>query len=698
MDSAILHLLEFYQRELRESREGQEAAEAVKILTPSLVEKFGIGYASGKAKAICSKGQLKVLRSAGLIDRKELFSKHLAVPILGAQGELVDLWGIRPKPRNGQRRFIFWHTPPRGLFNRKCLRTCTNLIICESLLRALEFISQGYKNTVAFASVDTLVRERKAMKYVERAVLFTRGLDEMVAKCLEGVEIRKIKRLSGGAKPDLKKLLEAPKQVEKKSCSFTMEEPKGGGVCFFAGEVSYEVDGQSSHLSLRVQIKARRDGRLYLDRCDLGSAGSRRQYARGCSNRLQFSSNEAEDHLDLMVEALEKREEKRQEAEETGPKELSDKEKKDAMSLLKDPKFLEYQADALEDCFGYVAEPENKRIGLLVAASRLLSKPLGGIVRGPAASGKSALILAISKLLSPWDVLYFSRITAQSLYFLPREMLAHKVLICDEYEGLEDAEYALRSMMSNQVLSLAITIRDGGRVPVTRTVEIPATVSVLVSTTQAVNIENLSRFLELKLDTSPAQTRKVLCALARGAPAGNKPQVQRLQCAGQLLRPCRVDVPFADKLIYESGTVLARRQFAQVVGLISAHAALYQYQRDSHEEKDGLMVIAEEADYQAVYPLLTHVVDHVEEHLSPAAMELLSAMNEMPEPVVMLREMQEKLGWSYTKTYRLMRELEKVELVRGDRHSVGKLKVYERAPYLATTRGIARILPPVSGN
>lgn len=119
MDSAVVHLLEFYQRELRESKEGQEAAEAVKVLTPSLVENFGIGYASGKARSVCSTEQLRVLREAGLMDRLEFFSKYLVVPILGAQGELVDLWGIRPKSKNGQRRVIFWHTPPRGLFNRK---------------------------------------------------------------------------------------------------------------------------------------------------------------------------------------------------------------------------------------------------------------------------------------------------------------------------------------------------------------------------------------------------------------------------------------------------------------------------------------------------------------------------------------------------------------------------------------------------
>ena len=694
MHPAAIELLQYYQKELRESEEGQAALTMLGITSPSVIQHYQLGYASGKAKGICARATLKALREIGLVDRKELFSKHIVLPVLGQDGTLVDFWGIRPKPKAGTCRVIYWHTPPLGLFGRGCLRTSSEVLLCESPIHALQLAQQGRQNVVAFGDVRALEREREALTHVERVYLYSRGLEGAVKECFASAEVVKMKLKLRSNDPVTPPAEEDRPARDPGSAPVELLGQGGGTISFKVGEFQYELDSQSTHINLRVQIRAKHVGRLYLDRCDLGSATSRRTFARGCASRLQASAHEIEEHLCGMVEALEKLDEEKRRAAEEKPRELSAVERSEAMGILQSRDLLDRQAKALQTCFGYVAEPENKRLALLVAASRLLDKPVAGIVRGPAASGKSALILAVSKIICPWHVLYFSRMTAQSLYFLPREQLAHKLLVCDEYEGLEDSEYALRTMMSNQSLSLAITVREGGRVPVTRTVEIPATVAVLVSTTQQVNIENLSRFIELRLDTSGEQTQRVLGALATGNHCRDTAEVERLRRASQLLEPCSVEIPYANKLVYQSSIVLARRQFAQVVGLISAHAALYQYQRKIQEDGGKRVVFATEEDYEAVYPLLGHVVDHVEEHLSPAAMELLQVLDRMGQSVVTIRSVQYELGWSYSKTYRTMGELVEVELVRADRHSAGTAKQFERAPYQVTGHGIRKILPP----
>jgi hypothetical protein len=96
-----------------------------------------------------------------------------------------------------------------------------------------------------------------------------------------------------------------------------------------------------------------------------------------------------------------------------------------------------------------VGEEANKRLAVLVASSRLLDQPLGAIVRGPAGCGKSALIQSISRALPASEVLNLSRLTPQSLYFMPSGALQNKLLVVDEYTGLQESEYAIRTLMSN---------------------------------------------------------------------------------------------------------------------------------------------------------------------------------------------------------------------------------------------------------
>jgi len=291
------------------------------------------------------------------------------------------------------------------------------------------------------------------------------------------------------------------------------------------------------------------------------------------------------------------------------------------------------------------------------------------------------------------EVLYLSRLTAASLYYMKREDLHHKLMVIDEWEGLADTEYPVRSMMSNQLLSLAITTRDGGRTPTTKLVEIPATLALLVSATKAVNIENLSRFLELRMDSSPTQTKLVLEAFAAAQAdkqSGGGAEITLIQNANQLLKPVRVVIPFAKKLVYGTTSVFARRQFGQVAGLIQAHAALNQFRRN----RDNDTIQADKEDYAAVYELLPAIIDHVEESLSPSAMELLDRVKQDETRQITVRQIMSAMAWSYSKTFRTMRELVSLNLMIPDKTTVGVERVYEPAPYIRAERGIGQLPDP----
>ena len=87
------------------------------------------------------------------------------------------------------------------------------------------------------------------------------------------------------------------------------------------------------------------------------------------------------------------------------------------------------------EAVGYVGEERNKQLGYLIATSRKLAKPLSAIVRSESGAGKSFLMESVAELMPPEDVKYFSRLTPQSLYYMGKDELVHKLLIVDERDG-----------------------------------------------------------------------------------------------------------------------------------------------------------------------------------------------------------------------------------------------------------------------
>ncbi|MCH4829762.1 hypothetical protein [Flavobacterium columnare] len=97
----------------------------------------------------------------------------------------------------------------------------------------------------------------------------------------------------------------------------------------------------------------------------------------------------------------------------------------------------------------------------LIIISYLNKNPLHALVQGSSGSGKTHIISRIADLMPQEDVLRFTRITESSLYNWGEFDLFQKVVIIEDLDGLkEDALYALREFISNQVLRSSVTIKD----------------------------------------------------------------------------------------------------------------------------------------------------------------------------------------------------------------------------------------------
>lgn len=771
-DRLTLNLLRFYQRELHVPTpatgsaapgnneapgitDARDAMEKIQITDPTLVDRYGLGYCSGKALDAMSDGQRQQLIDTGLVHRRpmgEMMKGCVVLPVYNEHGALVDLCGLRPW-KSGL-RFVHWQPTHQGLIGSQSLNMIEadsgstsggEAILCDNAFHFLHAAQNGYQNVLAIRSTDELAGHLNVFERIglRRVYLVSRQQRHLIGPALQqhGIAVVMVRTppqvvvppscyqeaLGRGSYPKQKPSntarpvvnrgegVEAPPPEPDEPADLHLVKQTDARLMFEVGSIRYTIDSTAmTGLAMRVQVRVVASGKTCIDKVDLGSASARRKASRHLASAVGLSSDEVEQHLNSIAEQIDRLILDAAELHTKGTKHeqpLSDVERDAALAILRNSDVLAYFTDALDQVCGYVGEDHAKRLALLVAASRLLPQPLGALFRGPAGSGKSALMKAVMQTLPLDGVLYFSRLTAQALYFLPGDQLKHRLLVCDEYEGLVDSEYALRSLMSSQVLSLAITVREGGRVPVTRTIEVPATLAVMVSTTGPINAENLSRFIEIGLNTSADQTRRILGALAT-PPSAKPKRMREVRAVSRLLRPCSVVIPYADQLIGEAGTVsvTARRRFGHVIGLIAAHAALHQHQRPRKSDPalersnnttnadttlPGPGVIeATPADYAAVYPLLSSIVEHAEEDVSPPAMALLRHIQDAKLSRLTRQQVMDAMNWSYSRAYKVLRELSSLDLLRPDTTTNGVLRTYEVSAFHLTEQGVGSLVPP----
>jgi hypothetical protein len=303
--------------------------------------------------------------------------------------------------------------------------------------------------------------------------------------------------------------------------------------------------------------------------------------------------------------------------------------RQDAEALLNDPQLVRRVVEDIE-ALDVAGEREVTMSVYLIGVSRLLPRPLAGIVQGPSASGKSYLIERTARLFPEEAVIHATQMTPQALFHMPPGALAHRFVVAGERSRVEDddraeATRALREMLSAGRLTKLMPVKgEGGRIE-TVPIEQEGPIAFMESTTLTkVFDEDANRCLMLHTDERPEQTRRVVERLAesyRGAAsaiaAGRV--VLRHHALQRMLRPYPVVVPFADRLaeLFPCERVEARRAFPHLMGMIQAAALLHQRQRPT--DADG-RVVAQPADYHlARYLLLKPLARLLRDGLSDPA-------------------------------------------------------------------------------
>ncbi len=399
-------------------------------------------------------------------------------------------------------------------------------------------------------------------------------------------------------------------------------------------KVVWSETHSASHLraTLRVRLGQAENAPTYLDALDLVTAHSRESFARKAAQLTLFG-----DPLPVQrfVEADLIRiaaigEERRKAAETKGAVSInmSESDRARALELLHARDLLSRIAQDIEAA-GYVGEETNKLIGYLVGISRKLDMPLSMVILSPSGSGKSGLADALEALTPEEDFFSLSSITAQALYYMPKDKLVRKFILIEERAGSIEADYSIRALQSKKKLTRAVPVKDPatGKIE-TKIFEILGPAAFLETTTEShINIENATRCFEIHLDESPEQTERIQRVQRRRRTFEGlrerryKDDVVRLHHNAQrLLRTVSVVIPYADAIEFPSAWLRTRRDNDRFLNLIEVLAFLFQHQRPltdksgtkkiskrlqdiTDQELGDVVVITTLEDYAAAYRL-----------------------------------------------------------------------------------------------
>jgi len=660
MDAVYSQLLsrvvEIYHRALINSAQARDWLAGKGLVNPALLDRFQVGFSEGTLAAMARGEVAERLRTLGLLDGqgKERFAGSIVIPVFDLQDSVVQIAGYAA---DGAVSWLFPEETP-AFWNAPCVKCSKDVLVVPDPLIGLLEIVGGREAVIAPGGPGVpLGRDAKDL-LVAHGVQVTLKDCEPLRPELEAI----------GAVGPAKKSDFQDQVVEQDANGFTVEFPR---------RLRFIVQGisQDSPRHLRASIKVFRRSaeegakpRIHLDTFDLFHARSRIGFAKTAACLLGEDPTLMEDFLGRLVSLSEEFLKERDKAPATVL--ITESEKSEALDLLRDSRFPECVATDLCQ-LGYVGEDENKLVAYLASVSRKLEDPLSVLVLSRSAAGKSTLSDAVGSLCPPEDLLRFTRLTAQTLYYQKPDALAHKLVFIEEAEGVQDATYALRVLQSARRLSLSTAAGKGDA----RTREVRGPVSLFVTSTRTdLDEETAGRFLTLSVDESREQTRAILAAQrqAEARPAAERDRLLRLhQNIQRMLQPAKIVNPFAPYLTFPDDRLSARRDHGKYLGLIRAVAFARQHQR---EVEDGAVVVVLE-DIALANRLAHHALGHSVYDLAPPSRRLLHELRDWlkerarkdgvePGDVrFSQRELRERVGWKKTQLAAYLKDLVQAEYV-----------------------------------
>jgi DNA primase catalytic core len=740
-----------YHRRLVETPAAQDYLRSRGIRAPEIVTAFRLGYADGTLLQIISREGCAALNRMGLITETgyELMGGCVIFPLVdAASGRVVSLYGRRCGKEEALyplgARHLYLPGARRGVFNPQGARNASEVIITESVIDAAAVWSVGLRNVLPVYGTNGLTDEildhLRECRVKRVALLLDSDETGQWAAARMGERLRELsisvrgvllpakdasEMVSQGAgAEELREMLamkEAAPQEEAPRAGIEMEKEADGSLQCVIGSREYRARGlQPAGLDrLKINLRVKVSGAFHLDTLDLYQARARSQFAATAAKLCRVDEQEVNADLLTLIEALEAaRLEMKKTAVKDEERPMIASEREAALEFLRDRRLAERIVEDFRRC-GFEGEPTTVLAAYLAALSRKLPEPFSVLVIARSGAGKSALQDAVCGLVPPEDLVRVTRLTGQALFYKDPDSLKQKLLSIAEEEGAQAAVYSLRTLASDQRLSIAATRTDPATGKLhTEHYEVHGPVSIIITTTspEAFDEETRSRFVPLTLDESEAQTKAILerqrrrYSLEGTLERKDAEAVRRLHHNAQrLLRPLEVINPFFSELSYPTEKLIHRREQKKYLALQATIALLHQYQRETKQavsEETGVEFEYVEVtldDIELANELTTAALSRALDELAPPVRGMYEEFRRLCEarakeerrPVdevqLTRREIREATGWSDWQVRVYCQQLVELEYLATASGANGKRFVYELAFYRPEGDGPPRL-------
>lgn len=686
--------------------------------------------------------RLGVLRESG----HEHLHGCITVPVFDADGRIVEVYGRRigEGPRPGALLHVYLHQDePKGVFNIGGIDPTKPVVLCGSVIDAMTLWCAGITNVTACfggerfgpdfsetlktggvsevyigfrndvmgnAAAERVSVALDAIGLATYRVELPTGADvnDVAVRARDPVDVlnglvRHPVRMRGPvAKPSaiVPKTEAAPALLVPNTPTLlvpnaTLLAPKttSDEHVFEFGDRRWRTRGVAKNTtagSMKVNVMVSRGDFFHVDALDLYSARHRARFVEQAAAEVALEPKIIKSDVGKVLLALEAAQDEqiKKALEPSVPVvTMTEAEREDALTLLRDPNLLERVLADFERV-GVVGERTNLAIGYLAATSRLLDDPLAVVIQSTSAAGKSSLMDAVLDFIPEEHRVHYSAMTGQSLFYVGANDLKHRVLAIAEEEGASRITYALKLLHSEGTLSIASTAKEAstGRL-VAQEYRVEGPVGIFVTTTSTdLDPELANRCVVITVDESRRQTRAIHArqralqtlegVLAR---TEHGKTIKLHRNAQRLLQRLVVVNPFAPELSFADHQTRTRRDHRKYLALIRSIALLHQHQREQktvqHDGESITFIEATKGDIAIIEKLIGETFTRSLDDLPPQTRRVLDCIEKFvreratktviaPGDVRFTRrEIREHLGVGQTQTKMHLARLVEMELI-----------------------------------
>jgi DNA primase len=371
---------------------------------------------------------------------------------------------------------------------------------------------------------------------------------------------------------------------------------------------------------------------------------------------------------------------------------LTETEINTTITYLKQPDLMQHTMQDIGKT-GIIGEQHNRLIMYLVFLSRITSDPLHIISFGASGTGKTYLQEGVSALIPEENKLEITTLSGNALYYFKRDELKNKLIIIEDYDGVQDGLYPLRELTTKQKITKTVSLKDskGNIRTLTFTVEGPVSITGC-TTKESVYEDNANRCLLIYLDTSSEQDERIM-DYQRNASAGlinikeEKEYQTRLRNVQRLLKPIKVINPYAPFLKIPANVLKPRRSHKLYLRFIEIVTLYHQYQRTQRVDTSTgeLMIETTFEDIAWANKLLKHILIRKADELSTACRNfferLKKHLQEKNESGFKAKEIRGELRISASSLKKYLLELNSNGYIKVSSGSKARGYLYEVSSY-----------------